>query len=111
MLSAEALRRYFKTLSQIGYKGYDSVHKLLILLYIQEIFTGVMSLYITEEDYRVMQRVLNCLYGTTCLIPYPEYANGTSISEIPVANLNTFRITQDGNLRITEQNSLRIVNK
>jgi hypothetical protein len=29
--------------------------------------------YISKEDYHAIEKALNCLYGTNCLIPYPDY--------------------------------------
>ena len=31
------------------------------------------SIVISEENYKHLENALYCLYGTTCLIPYPDY--------------------------------------
>jgi hypothetical protein len=69
-ISYEAIRRYFTTLSSFGYKSYKEVDKLLVLLFIDDLLKGSLSQYVTEEDYRVLIRLLNNLGGTTCLVPY-----------------------------------------
>ena len=31
------------------------------------------SIVISKEDYEHLENALYCLYGTSCLIPYPDY--------------------------------------
>lgn len=67
-----------------------------------------MRVYITEPDYRIIQNALNCLYGSSCLIPYPNYINDNS----PFGNLFsdsvTPRVTEIGDIiRITEDARIR----
>lgn len=68
-----ALCRYYKILEHTGYVSYVDMVKLLILVffrdYIQEDYRGVIS----KEDYYLIERALECLFGSTCLIPYPDY--------------------------------------
>lgn len=69
----EALTRYFTTLEKKGYMSYDNVFKLLVLNFYKDFVYNDYRGLITKEDYRLIERALNCLYGTTCLIPYPDY--------------------------------------
>lgn len=71
-ISAEAIQRYFTTLSQFGYKKYSDVDKLLVLLFIEEILSQGFLQYITEEDYKVITNALYCLYGSNCMIEFPN---------------------------------------
>lgn len=68
-----AVVRYFKALAYTGYYKDKDVQKLLLLLFyycfVFEDYRG----YLKEEDYKEIEKALNCLYGTTCLIPYPDY--------------------------------------
>ena len=68
-----ALCRYYKVLEHTGYVSYADMVKLLILVffrdYIQEDYRGVIS----KEDYYLIERALECLFGSTCLISYPDY--------------------------------------
>jgi hypothetical protein len=32
-------------------------------------YRGLLS----KDDYRLIEKALDCLYGSTCLIPYPDY--------------------------------------
>ena len=38
-LSVASINNYFHTLSVLGYKNYNSVNKLLVLLFIEELLT------------------------------------------------------------------------
>ena len=73
----ESLTRYFNVLSKLGYMSYSEVDKLLVLIFIYE---SDCKSFITEKENRILDSALYCLYGTTCLIPYPEYIANTSIS-------------------------------
>ena len=68
-----ALSNYFHALELKGYIPYPQTIKLLVLCFYRDFvyndYRGVLS----KEDYRLIERALNCLYGTTCLIPYPDY--------------------------------------
>ena len=69
----EALCRYFNTLEKTGYLSNSEVEKLLVLTFLKDFVTTDYRGLITYEDYRVIEQALNCLYGSTCLIPYPDY--------------------------------------
>lgn len=68
----QRLMYYFKVLEKTGYYRYKEVEKLLVLLFYHiflfEDYRGRLS----KKDYYILERALNCLYGT-CLIPYPDY--------------------------------------
>ena len=100
---------YFKALSTFGYKSYTEVDKLLVLLFIDGLLRGPLSLYIDECDYKTITNVLYCLFGSTCLIPYPEFAVNTSL--IQALNDVTPRITENSILRFSEDELIRLVNE
>lgn len=75
-----AIERYLNTLSAFGYMSYCEVDKLLVLMFIQELMDSNCKTFITEDEYRTISNVLYCLYGSSCLIPYPEYIAETSLS-------------------------------
>lgn len=64
---------YFHALSVMGYMKQKSVNSLLVLLFYYHLIYHDYRGYISREDYRAIERALNCLYGTNCLIPYPDY--------------------------------------
>ena len=67
------LSYYFHALEVKGYMPFrDSVKALLLIFYRDFVFSDFRA-KITEEDYHLIEKALDCLYGTTCLIPYPDY--------------------------------------
>jgi hypothetical protein len=70
-----AIVKYYKTLCKLGYMSYKEVYKLLVLSFYRDFtlkdYRGILS----SKDYQEIDRALNCLYGTSCLIPYPNYLN------------------------------------
>ena len=64
--------RYFTELGNLGYKNNNEVKKLLFYTFIQEL-VSTTSIVIPKEDYEHLENALYCLYGTSCLIPYPNY--------------------------------------
>jgi hypothetical protein len=111
-LSEEALTSldyYFNALVQFGYKNQEDVNKLLVYLFIEEFLNGEMRIFITNQDYRTIQEALYCLYGNTCLIPFPkQYGHdnlfGHPYFEGPIIP----RLTEDSNLRHTELDDIRL---
>ena len=69
----EALVRYYSTLEKTGYIPCSQVAKLLVLVfYVDFVFNDYRGI-LSRDDYMMIGRALDCLYGTTCLIPYPDY--------------------------------------
>lgn len=68
-----ALCRYFNVLEKTGYMAINNALKLLVLIFYKDFVYSDYRCTITKDDYRLIERALDCLYGTTCLIPYPDY--------------------------------------
>ena len=68
-----ALTSYYNALSKLGYMSNDQAQKLLVLTFYRDFVFNDYRGFISKEDYHLIERALNCLYGTTCLIPYPDY--------------------------------------
>ena len=85
----ESLIRYFTALSQFGYKSYCDVGKLLTLIFLQEYLQKYQE-YITEADYNEVSKAMECLYGTSCLIPYQYYqTNKATFNTYTVSNVQS----------------------
>lgn len=69
----DAIERYFNAVSKLGYLSDRDTFKLLVLLFYRDVICEDYIGHITEKDYYLIEKALDCLYGTTCLIPYPEY--------------------------------------
>lgn len=109
-ISSTALERYFHTLSVFGYKSYDDVGKLIVLLFLEEILDSELGEFVTEEDYRTIINVLYCLMGNSCLIDIPSYSTWDSLYHNNPNYLQyvRYRISEDNTLRADENGELRI---
>lgn len=104
---AGAIDNYMSILSHIGYKSYCAVDKLLVFSFIEELLNK-FSMVVTQEDYDIISKVVNCFYGS-CMIPFPYYVEKTKEeSYVPIFYYDYFRLTEDGELRITEDNEFRL---
>ena len=68
-----SLCRYFNALSKLGSMSYSQVDKLLVLIFYKHFIYEDYRGYLSKEDYRSIEMALDCLFGSTCLIPYPDY--------------------------------------
>lgn len=68
---------YFKVLENLGYYPYKDMDKLLILEFIQYLSGEDFRGYLTKQDCGIIERALECLYGTSCLTPYTNKEMGT----------------------------------
>jgi hypothetical protein len=101
--------RYFTSLSHYGFKSELDVKKLLFYVFIQEL-VNTTSIVISEEDYKHLENALYNLYGTTCLIPYPDYcerpmyAHLGDIAELSarMAKVEEVNDTQDAKIKAIE---------
>lgn len=106
-ISSEAFARYFNALSLLGYKSYSDVDKLLVLSVIEDILSGELSFFVTEEDYRSITNALYCIMGDNCLISLPSYDTWDSTIHKNLTNV-IHRITEGSTLRIAEGSDFRI---
>lgn len=67
------LNKYYHALSLKGYMPDIDSYKLLVLIFIRDFIFHDYRGNINEKDYHLIEKALDCLYGTTCLIPYPDY--------------------------------------
>ena len=74
--------RYFSTLSNLGYISYEDVNSLLFLTAIQEFIYKDFRGFINEDDYREIEKALYKVFGTSCLVPYPEYCNNANMNKL-----------------------------
>lgn len=65
----EALSSYFNTVSKVGYMSYKEVNKVLLSIYLNKILNNSYYNYITEDELKTINNTLNCIKGTSCLIP------------------------------------------
>ena len=68
-----ALTKYYSALCKLGYYKYESVYKLILLCFYRDFVFHDYRGLLSYTDYQVIEKALNCLFGTDCLIPYPDY--------------------------------------
>lgn len=102
---SKGINNYYDSLSILGYRPQSDIDKLIVLMFIEEVLTQDMRIFVTEEDYKVIDKALNCLYGD-CLVPFPQYKAG-KLSSFTDGGIVSPRITEGSNIRVTEDNNVR----
>lgn len=69
----DALTRYYHALELKGYMSVVQSAKLLVLCFYRDFMFHDYRGLLSKEDYCLIERALDCIYGTSCLIPYPDY--------------------------------------
>lgn len=69
----QSLSKYYNVLEKTGHVKYSDSKKLLVLSFIWDLIHHDYHALLSKEDYHIIERALDCLYGTTCLITYPDY--------------------------------------
>lgn len=68
-----ALTKYYHALELKGYMANSHAVKLLILIFFRDFVFHDYRGLITKKDYHLIEKALDCIYGSICLIPYPDY--------------------------------------
>lgn len=68
-----AIKGYYDILSKLGYFKYEDVFRILVLCFFRDFVYNDFRGLLSREDYLEIEKTLSCLYGTNCLIPYPDY--------------------------------------
>ena len=76
----ETLERYIARLKALGYENYNRVYNLLFLIIIQEMLDNDFRGFITETDYLLIDMTLQKEFGTSPLLPFPEYVKGGNMN-------------------------------
>lgn len=108
-LASQALERYFKVVEKTGYVNERDTNKLMLLLFLQNIIDNY-SYYITEEDYNLINRIIVCLYSTSCLIPFAQYQSLIQPIDNYLLNI-PIKITELDDIRHSQRHHLRLVNQ
>lgn len=69
----EALLKYYHALELKGYMADSHTFKLLVLSFYNDFVYNDYRGNITKDDYHLIEKALDCIFGSTCLIPYPDY--------------------------------------
>lgn len=105
------LKNYYDLLSKTGYCSIEVAKKIIVLDFINS-FVDNYSIYITEEDLRLLNKAIECC-NKDCPIDYPIisdnilrkiYKNTDFTLDINAMN----RLTENNDLRVLEENNYRI---
>lgn len=69
----EALTKYYHALEIKGYMSKAHSEKLLVMAFYWDFMYNDYRALLSKKDYCLIERALDCIYGTSCLIPYPDY--------------------------------------
>ena len=83
----ESIKRYFTSLSMFGYKSYNDTYKLLYIISIRDFIYNDFRGLITEDDYRIIGSSLYNVFGTTCLLPYPQFCKSKGMNNLHLGSI------------------------
>lgn len=69
----EGVNSYYNALEKLGYMSHNNMERLLLLIFYRDFVYSDYRGILSKDDYLLIEKALDCLYGTTCLIPYPDY--------------------------------------
>lgn len=69
----EALTKYYHALGVKGYMSKVHSEKLLVMAFYWDFMYNDYRALLSKKDYCLIERALDCIYGTSCSIPYPDY--------------------------------------
>ena len=69
----KALSNYYHALSLAGYMSRSHTERLLVLMFYRDFALKDYRGLLSKDDYHLIERALDCLWGSSCLIPYPDY--------------------------------------
>lgn len=69
----DILTNYYNTLSYTGYVKDSITYKLLVYCFYFDLVKNDYRCRLSRKDYQMIEEVLNCFYGTDCLMPYIDY--------------------------------------
>lgn len=98
-----AVSRYFSRLANFGYIPNAEIDRVLALIAIKRLVNNYL---LNEAQYRIAENALNCLWGSSCMLPYPEYLVQHSL--VATDKEAIYRFTEEGEDRITEDDMMRI---
>lgn len=83
-----ALIKYFSTLENLGYIKDKDVNKVIFLCLIEEFIYNDFRGCINEQDYRDIERALYKIFGTSCLVPYPNFCSSNGMNNLHLGDIS-----------------------
>lgn len=108
-LTLESIKNYYKVLTKMGTIGDDQLYKLLLVVFIDDLFQEDFSWFITEDNYAMLTEIVNCISRSTCIVPN----NIRPIHTYPISNYledTPTRISEDSIIRLAESDVIKLAN-
>lgn len=67
---SDAYDAYFDKLTVTGQFNRKEINNLIFVDFIEDVVTSDMSHYITEDDKNIINKVLDCIRGNSCLFSF-----------------------------------------
>jgi len=108
----DVLKGYYKVLQNVGYVKHATMAKIMAYLFILDWLDDISS-FVTEEDYLLIKKALRTLFvNGDCLFVYPVFSLvRTILGSADNEGLIYPRIAEDGTLRSSEDDVLRIMER
>lgn len=108
LITLSTIDKYYTYLDNLGYVENEEMNNILILSFINDIL-NIFPQYITDEDYDIILKAVQCLSAKSCFIPSPHFLTQESLfKDSNYYKQKTFRVTEDSLFRLTEDNFNRI---
>lgn len=108
-LTLTSINRYYNILSHTGYLEDSQVNKLLLLVFITELFQDDFSWFMSDDDYSRLMGIIDCISKSTCIVPYTKSAIHIKpvknyLEDIPsrVSETNIIRLTESDLIRLSD---------
>ena len=69
----KSLTQYFHALEYNIYMEDPQTRELLVLGFYKDFLYHDYRALLSKENYYLIEKALDCLFGKSCLIPYPDY--------------------------------------
>lgn len=69
----EALTKYYHALEYNVYMEKIPTEELLVMGFYRDFVYNDFRGLLSRENYGLIEKALDCLFGNSCLIPYPDY--------------------------------------
>ena len=102
---SESLNNYYTVLEKTGYIKQPDVNRLLLLQFLEN-FLKEYSGYVTDSDYNMISRIIDCISNSTCFVPNVDKL----LPSYVVYKDHMFRKSTEGILRHTQYDYERLVN-
>lgn len=104
----QIILNYLSYLKSNGTVERETTDNIFILTFLEEFINSATGIFLELEDFDRINNYLYTIYGSNCLLPYPKYQEFRSNKEVTTISDKRVRITQGNDLRVDNNNKLRV---